>query len=125
MLPLSPNLFIMFFPLETFILYPLIRFSSVISPFCHYLRTILSSHLILSPFIVHPPSPIALIIIHLLTILHPSVADPDPPDPHIFGPPGSGSISHSYGSGSFYHHAKTLRKTLIPPIVGLFWTFYL
>jgi hypothetical protein len=22
-----------------------------------------------------------------------SVADPDPPDPHVFGPPGSGSIS--------------------------------
>ncbi len=31
---------------------------------------------------------------------------PDP-DPHVFGPPGSGSISHTYGSGSrsgsFYH----------------------
>jgi hypothetical protein len=25
-----------------------------------------------------------------------SVADPDPPDPHVFGPPVS-------GSGSFYH----------------------
>ncbi len=25
-----------------------------------------------------------------------SVADPDPPDPHVFGPPGSG-----FGSGSF------------------------
>ncbi len=22
-----------------------------------------------------------------------SVADPDPPDPHVFGPPGSGSTS--------------------------------
>ncbi len=35
-----------------------------------------------------------------------SVADPDPnlypPDPHVFGPPGSGSgsISQRYGSGS-------------------------
>ncbi len=29
-----------------------------------------------------------------------SVADPDPPDPHIFGPPGSGSTSQRYGSGS-------------------------
>jgi hypothetical protein len=31
-----------------------------------------------------------------------SVADPnpDPPDPHVFGPHGSGSISQSYGSGS-------------------------
>ncbi len=48
-----------------------------------------------------------------------SVADPDPnPDPHVFGPPGSGSgsISQRYGSGSgsFYHHAKIVRKTLIP-----------
>jgi hypothetical protein len=42
-----------------------------------------------------------------------SVSDPDPPDPHVFGPPGSGyrSISQKYGSGScsgsgngsFYH----------------------
>jgi hypothetical protein len=53
-----------------------------------------------------------------------SVADPDPnpdPDPHVFRPPGSGSTSQRYGSGSiscsgsgsFYHHAKILRKTLI------------
>jgi hypothetical protein len=37
-----------------------------------------------------------------------SVADPDPnldPDPRVFGPPGS-------GSGSFYHHAKIVRKTI-------------
>ncbi len=46
--------------------------------------------------------------------------DPDPPDPHVFGPPGSGSISQRYGlgfgsgSGSFYHQAKIIRKTLIP-----------
>jgi hypothetical protein len=26
--------------------------------------------------------------------------DPDPPDPHVYGPPGSGSISQRYGSGS-------------------------
>jgi hypothetical protein len=47
-----------------------------------------------------------------------SVADPnpDPPDPHVFGPPGSGSISQRYGSGygSFYHQTKIVRKTLIP-----------
>ncbi len=51
-----------------------------------------------------------------------SVADPDPnpdpPDPHVFGPPGSGSGSTSQrygsGSGSFCHHAKIVRKTLIP-----------
>jgi hypothetical protein len=32
-----------------------------------------------------------------------SVPDPDPPDPHVFGPPGSesGSISQRCGSGSF------------------------
>jgi hypothetical protein len=53
-----------------------------------------------------------------------SVADPDPPEPHVFGPPGSGSGSTSqrYGSGygscsgfesgSFYHHAKIVRKNL-------------
>jgi hypothetical protein len=29
-----------------------------------------------------------------------SVANPDPPDPHVFGPPGSGSIIQRYGSGS-------------------------
>ena len=66
-----------------------------------------------------------------------SVADPDPPDPHVFGPPGSGSGSTSQrfgsgsgscsgsGSGSFYHHAKIVRKTLIPTILLLFLTFYL
>ena len=48
-----------------------------------------------------------------------SVADPDPPDPHVFGPPGSGSINQRYGSGSgsFYHHAKIVRKTLISTIL--------
>jgi hypothetical protein len=47
------------------------------------------------------------------------------PDPHVFGPPGSGSGSTSQrygsgsgpGSGSFYHHAKIVRKTLIPTIL--------
>jgi hypothetical protein len=54
-----------------------------------------------------------------------SVADPDPPDPHVFGPPGSGSTSQRYGSGSgscsgsgsLYHRAKKVRKTLIPTIL--------
>ncbi len=62
-----------------------------------------------------------------------SVADPDPPDPHVFGPPrsGSGSTSQRYrsgscsGSGSFYHRANIVRKTLIPTILWLFLTFYL
>jgi hypothetical protein len=46
-------------------------------------------------------------------------------DPRVFGPPGSGSTSQRYGSGSgscsgsgsFYHHSKIVRKTLIPPIL--------
>ena len=64
-------------------------------------------------------------------ILFGSVADPDPnpdpPDPQVFGPPGSGSTSQRYRSGSgscsgsrsgsFYHHAKIVRKTLIPTIL--------
>ncbi len=37
---------------------------------------------------------------------------------HMFWPPGS-------GSGSFYHHAKIVTKTLIPTILWLFLTFYL
>jgi hypothetical protein len=39
----------------------------------------------------------------LFFIITSCVADPDP---HVFGPPGSGSNSQMYGSGSFYHHAK-------------------
>jgi hypothetical protein len=29
-----------------------------------------------------------------------SVGDPDPEDPHVVGPPGSGSAVQRYGSGS-------------------------
>jgi hypothetical protein len=36
--------------------------------------------------------------------------DRDPPDPHVFGPPGSGAISQRYRSGSFYHHALRLLR---------------
>jgi hypothetical protein len=41
------------------------------------------------------------------------------PDPHVFGPPGTGTISQRYesGSGSFYHQAKIVRKTLIPTVL--------
>jgi hypothetical protein len=54
-----------------------------------------------------------------------NVADPDPdlPDPHVLGPPGSGSgsISQRYGSlsgsGSFYHYAKIVRKTFISTVL--------
>jgi hypothetical protein len=57
----------------------------------------------------------------LLFLVLCSVADPDPPDPRVFGPPGfgSGSTSQRYGSGSFYHHAKIVRKTLIPTVLSL------
>ncbi len=44
----------------------------------------------------------------LVSLVLASVADPDPPDPHVFGPPGS---------GSFYYHAKIVRKTLILTIL--------
>jgi|LakMenE18May11ns_1017448.scaffolds.fasta_scaffold9926239_2 hypothetical protein len=64
---------------------------------------------------------------------NPDPPDPDPPDPRVFGPTGSGSGSTSqrYGSwscscsGSFYHHAKIVRKTLIPTILWLLLNFYL
>ncbi len=41
------------------------------------------------------------------------------PDPYIFGPSGSGSISRRYGfgSGSFYNQAKIVRTTLIPTVL--------
>jgi hypothetical protein len=47
-----------------------------------------------------------------------SVADPDPKDPYVFWPLGSGSVN-VYGSGSefFYQQAKKLRKTLIPTVL--------
>ncbi len=56
-----------------------------------------------------------------------SVADPDPnPDPRVFGPPGSGSgsISQRSGSGSFYHSAIIVRKTLIYTVLGLLVDFF-
>jgi hypothetical protein len=37
-----------------------------------------------------------------------SVADPDPSDPYVFGPPGS---------GSFYQQAKIVRKTFDPTVL--------
>jgi hypothetical protein len=53
-------------------------------------------------------------------MVHTSVADPDPdPDPRVFGPPGYGSISQRYGSGSgyFFLKAKVVRKTLISTVL--------
>ncbi len=49
-------------------------------------------------------------------------------DPGCFlGPPGSGSVSQRYGSGSgsFYHRAKIVRKTLTPTDLWPFYDFYL
>jgi hypothetical protein len=42
--------------------------------------------------------------------LNSSVRDPDP---HFFGPPGSGSISQRYGSGSFPFTHKGVERTEI------------
>ncbi len=53
-----------------------------------------------------------------------SVTDPDP---YVFRPPGSelGSVSQMYGSrsGSFYHQAKIVRKTLILTVLWFPYDF--
>ena len=48
-----------------------------------------------------------------------SVSDPDPSDPHVFGPLGSiiQIYGSGFGSGSSYHQAKKVRKTLIPTVL--------
>jgi hypothetical protein len=46
-----------------------------------------------------------------------SVANPDPSDLYVLGPPGSGSVSQRYGSGSFYHQAKIVIKPFIPTVL--------
>jgi hypothetical protein len=63
-----------------------------------------------------------LLVYKISDTVFPKVADSVPdPDPHVFGPPGSGSTSHRYGSGSgsdsSHLHAKKVRKTLIPSIL--------
>jgi hypothetical protein len=45
--------------------------------------------------------------------------------PYVFGPPGSGSISQIYGSGSFYHQTKIVRKRFIPTVLYVLYSFYL
>jgi hypothetical protein len=53
-------------------------------------------------------------------------------DTHVFVPPGSGSISQRYGScsesgcgsGSFYHSAKIVRKTMISSVFCLLFAFF-
>jgi hypothetical protein len=41
---------------------------------------------------------------------HPDAVLPADPDPYVFGHPG-------FRSGSFYHQAKIVRKTLIPTVL--------
>jgi hypothetical protein len=45
--------------------------------------------------------------------------------PYVFGPPGSGSgsFSQTYGSGSFHHQAKIVRKQLTPTVLLLLFDF--
>ena len=54
--------------------------------------------------------------LNLFLISKTSVADRDsnPSDPYVFGPPGSGSVSQRYrsGSGSFYHEAYDVNVPL-------------
>ncbi len=72
------------------------------------------------------PALVNILVISLqVRICWVSVADPDPSDPYVFGPPGSGSISqrYRYGSGSFYNQAKIVRKTEIPTVLWLLFNF--
>jgi hypothetical protein len=46
------------------------------------------------------------------------------PDPYVFRPPGSGSVSTRYGSGSGSSSEKDIRKTFIPPVLRLLYDFY-
>jgi hypothetical protein len=56
-------------------------------------------------------------------ILYHKRASAADPDLYVFGPPGSGSVSQRYGSGSdegsesCYHQAKIVRETLIPTVL--------
>jgi hypothetical protein len=61
-----------------------------------------------------------------------SVGDPDPEDPYVFGPPGSASVSHKYGSGSESGSGpepsiikQNSKKNLDFVTYLLFMTFYL
>jgi hypothetical protein len=58
-----------------------------------------------------------------ILMLFVSVPDPDPPDPHVFGPSGFTSQRSGSGSGSFCHQAKIVRKTLIHTVLWLLLDF--
>jgi hypothetical protein len=47
------------------------------------------------------PQPIAFKKLKVETSVADPNMNPDPSDPYVFGPSGSGSISQRYGSGSF------------------------
>ncbi len=63
-----------------------------------------------------PPGQLIRLCLKMVWLFAISVADPDPnPDPHVFGPPGS---------GSFYHKAKNSKKNLDSYcFVTSFWLF--
>ncbi len=44
-------------------------------------------------------------------------------NPYDLGLLGSGSVSQKYASGSFFHLAKIVRKTLIPTVLWLLFDF--
>jgi hypothetical protein len=65
------------------------------------------------------PKTSAMFLLSAMVLASVPDPEPDPPDPHVFGPSGSvsGSTSQRYGFGSPLHHAKIVRKTLIPSIL--------
>ncbi len=58
-----------------------------------------------------------LILRPLKLMILSSVGDPDPQDPHVFEPPGSGSISQMYGSGSFSHKCAERTKIMFAKVL--------
>jgi hypothetical protein len=46
--------------------------------------------------------------VHLQATVLTSVADPDPSDPYVFGPPGSGSTNQIYGSADPDPHQNVM-----------------
>jgi hypothetical protein len=83
------------------------------------LLTILNAHYPITVDIVHKIcknlGPVDRIVIFQKFFVQASVPDPNPRDPHVFGPPpGSGSIRQRYGSGSriLLSSSKSSKKDL-------------
>jgi hypothetical protein len=53
---------------------------------------------------------VPVLVVFLITLTSVADPDPNPSDPYVSGPQGS-------GSGSFYHQAKIVSKTLIPTVL--------